>query len=43
MEVLLLGYYVPFHRFPLVSSEPVEFLSYALGSVWGVGVLNTNR
>ena len=33
MEVLCIGYVVPFHHLPLVSQELVEFLSYGLGSV----------
>ena len=32
MKVLCAGYLVPFHHFPLVSQEPVEFPSYGLGS-----------
>ena len=33
MEVLHSGYLVPLHQLPLVSQEPVEFLSYSSGYV----------
>ena len=32
MEVLCIGYVIPFHHLPLVSQELVEFLSYGFGS-----------
>ena len=33
MEVLCSGYHTPFHSFPPMTQEPLEFPSHGLGSV----------